>query len=103
LGDVRRPSLDDHLRDGTCRGGSGASVVARPSADRATLGLRIPYLWNARICHPLAAPRLAKPARNPTAAPRIVDRADRAEHKSCRADELAYEAARSLRLQQLAA
>ena len=35
LGDVGRTSLDDHLRDGTCRGGSGASVGGRPSADRA--------------------------------------------------------------------
>src|SRR5580658_8093039 len=39
LGVVGRPSLDDHLRDGTCRGGSCASVVARPSADRIALRL----------------------------------------------------------------
>ena len=81
------------------------------------LRLRIPDLWNARICLPLAAPRLAKPARNPTAAPRIVGGADRAEHNDflsdgsgskvtagiatrARADELAYQAARSLCVQQ---
>jgi len=40
----------------------------------------VPDLWNARIYLPLAAPRLAKPARNPTAAPRIVDGTDRPEH-----------------------
>src|ERR1700685_4771980 len=80
LGDFGRTSLDDHLRDGTCRGGPGASVGGRSSAGRALLRLRIPDLWNARICLPLAAPRLAKPARNPTAAPRIMDGADRPEH-----------------------
>jgi YD repeat-containing protein len=63
-------------------GAPGASVVARPSADRVALRFRIPDLWHARICLPLAAPRLAKPARNRTAAPRIVDEADRAERKS---------------------
>ena len=57
------------------------SVEGRARIELA-LRLRIPDLWNARICLPLAAPRLAKPARNPTAAPRIVDGADRAEHKS---------------------
>jgi hypothetical protein len=50
--------------------------------------LRIPDLWNARICLPLAAPRLAKPARNQTTAPRIVDGADRAEHKSSHSMEV---------------
>src|ERR1035437_2276846 len=82
LGDVGRPPLDDYLRDGTCRGGSGASVGPRSSADRASLRLRVPDLWNARVRLPLAAPWLAESARNPTAAPRIVDRADRSEHKS---------------------
>ena len=97
LGAVGCPSLDDHLRNGARRCGSGPSFGGRPSADRASLRLRIPDLWNARICLPLAAPRLAKPARNPTAAPRIVDGADRAEHKSSHPMELGERSQRASR------
>ena len=60
--------------------GPSASIGGRQSTDRAVLRLRIPDLWNACICLPLAASRLAKSARNPTAAPRIVDGADRVEY-----------------------
>ena len=54
------------------------SVPGR-ARDRTALGLGIPDLWNARLRLPLAAPGLAKSARNPTAAPRIVGGADRVE------------------------
>jgi len=64
--------------------GPSASIGGRQSTDRAVLRLRIPDLWNACICLPLAASRLAKPARNRIAASRIVDGADRAEHKTAK-------------------
>jgi len=55
---------------------------ASPGANRVALGFRIPDLRNARLRLALAAPWLAESARDPVAAPRIVNGADRAEHKS---------------------
>ena len=53
--------------------------ASKPGARRAAFGLGIPDLWNASLRLPLATPRLAKPTRKPTAAPRVVVGTDRVE------------------------
>jgi len=79
LGNVGCPILDNYLGDGVVRSDTGTSTTSRPGARRAAFGLGIPHLWNASLRLPVATPRLAKPTRKPTAAPRVVVGADRVE------------------------